>query len=285
MFVDTHTDESAVGWNLQGIRASEVYRRHRERAFVHSGMDHPIPLIPGFYPSIEGRWSSDARARSACYLAPANPEIRLLDPPDRPMFLASFVGSCSPDKPVRAKLIAQSADDMPVRDTHAPFIDAIRRGDRAAEHDLKKLFVELAAQSSFMLCPAGVGASSFRIFEAMEMGRAPVVIADAWTPVTGPDWNKFSVRIRETDIPRVRAILKELEPRAATMAVQARLAWETHFAPSRIFDHLVDQCVAMLARRLVPESVASRLALLHFLRPKFLRKRVREIRRKRRQFL
>ena len=279
IFVDSGTQHSPVSWALENVRTHPLYTRHLEKVFVHSGIDHPIPLIQGFYPSIEKRFSSRQRVRSFCYLASPNPKLRLLDPPDRAPYVASFVGSCRGGKPVRERLLAQSADDMPVRDTHVQFIDAIRRRDSAAELSLKQLFVDLAMQSAFMLCPAGVGASSFRIFEAMEMGRAPVVIADDWTPVEGPDWDKFSVRVREKDIPRVRAILRDLLPAATTMGAQARSAWEAHFAPETIFDEIVDQCIDMLASRRVPETVASRFALLHLVRPKHLRMWIRKVRR------
>ncbi len=60
-------------------------------------------------------------------------------------------------------------------------------------------FEEITAQSHFSLCPRGYGKTSFRLYEAMELGAVPVYISDEhWLPFNGfINWNTFCVL--ETD--------------------------------------------------------------------------------------
>ena len=53
-----------------------------------------------------------------------------------------------------------------------------------------------------MLCPRGQGTSSIRLFEAMRMGIAPVIISDKWIGPKGPEWESFAVFVKEKDISR-----------------------------------------------------------------------------------
>jgi hypothetical protein len=133
-----------------------------------------------------------------------------------------------------------------VEDTEKAFIASIRAQDETKIFALKNQYVLGMLESHFVLCPRGFGASSIRLFEAMACGRAPVIISDDWVPPRGPDWSKFSIRVREGDIEEIPRILKELEPNAHILGRNARRAWEEWFSPDVLLDRLVMEGLEIL---------------------------------------
>ncbi len=61
--------------------------------------------------------------------------------------------------------------------------------------DQQKLFIDQTSRSRFTLCPRGYGATSYRLYEAMQLGSIPVYISDKlmlpW--VEEIDWDTFCV--------------------------------------------------------------------------------------------
>jgi hypothetical protein len=212
LFVEGHGDD-AVGPYFGEVRGSPLFRRYQDRCFLHSGVDHVIPFLPGIYPSIEKRWSWSGWARGGCYLVAKNPFIEeLATAALEKVHLASFRGVFG-DWDARHRLAALAAHPgFEVRDTTQAFLGAIRGGDDAALADLKRAYVRACRESKFVLCPRGRGPSSIRIFEAMELGVAPVVIADDWVEPAGPRWADISLRVAERDIARLPEILAARAP-------------------------------------------------------------------------
>ena len=157
------------------------------------GFDVPFPLLPN---------------GEASHVTPE--ELRLAA--SRRTLLASFKGTC------------QSKS---------------RRGQLARLHDNKQLIMlcsgspgygqwdykTLMLTSVFSVAPAGNGLHSFRLAEAIFFGSIPVVVDDEIVlPFCGAlDWRRFSVRIRQADIPRLPQILRAIPP-ATVAQMQARLA-------------------------------------------------------------
>ena len=77
------------------------------------------------------------------------------------------------------------------------------------------------------------------MFETMELGRAPVVIADEYVEPDGPDWLSFAVFVSEERVPEIPRLLTELEPSATQMGQLARAAWEKWFSPATRVPHLL----------------------------------------------
>lgn len=145
---------------------------------------------------------------------------------DSPTFLASFVGSCRTHK-IRHSLKALKSKTIYFEDT----------GDARAWNmtdDLRlqyeEKYVDQILDSCFVLCPRGIGPSTYRMFETMQLGRVPVIISDQWTPPAGPDWESCSVRVLESKIHSIPRILEQLRPAARQMSFAARRAWETYFS-------------------------------------------------------
>ena len=78
--------------------------------------------------------------------------------------------------------------DTSVKDTSDAFIATLRSGDDEGHNALKRLLVRDILSAKFALCLKGIGLSSFRIFEAMLLARAPVIIADGWS---APSWTEL----------------------------------------------------------------------------------------------
>jgi hypothetical protein len=120
-------------------------------------------------------------------------------------------------------------------------------GSYNEDHDLyQRRYIEVIKNSKFILCPRGLGTSSHRIFEAMELGRVPVIISDHWVAPEGPDWEKFSVRVRQKNITDVPELLEGMQRSAEEMGFNARKAWEEWFSPEKMFDYCIEQCAALL---------------------------------------
>ena len=198
-------------------------------AFVFSECDWPYPFMPGVYCSLTRAFPW---ARSWSFLLPDGPPATCDS--DAPEYLFSFVGRLA-THPCRARVRAL---DSPT----TPCLDISEAADRFPGWDYSEGYRRLIGNSAFVLCPRGFGASSIRIFEAMRMGRAPVVIGDAWIPPPLVDWSSFSIRVREADIAAVPAILRQHAPMARDMGMRARQIFEQLYAPSKFLERLLDFC-------------------------------------------
>lgn len=86
-----------------------------------------------------------------------------------PRFLASFVGSLK-THPCRREMY----------DAFRPYGDCYVT---ESTNQNEELFKHIMADSVFALCPRGYGPTSFRLYEAMQMGCVPVYITDVdWRP-------------------------------------------------------------------------------------------------------
>jgi hypothetical protein len=101
--------------------------------------------------------------------------------------------------------------------------------------ELRRRYLENLNDSQFILCPRGVGLNSIRFFEALRMGRIPVLIADdtklplEWLV----NYDNFVVRVPEADILEARKyVAKWLESHDLASASQQAL----HFSLNCLSD-------------------------------------------------
>jgi exostosin family protein len=118
-----------------------------------------------------------------------------------------------------------------IKDGRAKIVLVKRWFNHTAEQ--KREYVNEILRSKFVLCPRGQGMATHRLFEVMQLGRIPVILADDWLAPIGPDWNSCSIRIREKEIRNIPSILQANQDRFESMALAARREWETWFAPDR----------------------------------------------------
>lgn len=134
-----------------------------------------------------------------CSELPSN----LIKPKDK-IYIASFVGSNT--HPIRMKM-AQSLFQNP---SYQIWIKQWSPAVNKSEFDL---FLELALQSKYLLCPRGYGLNSFRLYEAFQLNCVPVIITDkSYLPWQDElNWREFSILIDENNLSHIDEILKNID--------------------------------------------------------------------------
>jgi hypothetical protein len=201
----------------------------RAAHYVFSECDWPYPFLPGAYPSLSRlcRWADSWSFLPKIALMAAHLQRPLESPP----YLYSFLGRRETHK-IREAILSL---DGPA----TPCVDLADGPARFPNFDYAETYLRVIAESKFVLCPRGYGASSFRIFEAMALSRAPVIISDAWQPPPNIAWDRFCVFVPQRDVAKIPSLLRAHEERAEAMGQIAGAIHAQHFAPDVFFDRLV----------------------------------------------
>lgn len=104
-------------------------------------------------------------------------------------------------------------------------------------------FLGVMLSSKFALCPRGWGRTSFRMYEAMQMGTIPVYISDChWLPFQKyVDWKEFSIIISGEEMGTLAERLRSYSPETTEKMSQAAMAaWREYFS--------YDGCVRMIKK-------------------------------------
>lgn len=239
---DAHFDD----YLYRRLRAHPHLTTWRHKCFMYNEVDQPWAVLPGLYCSMPN-WSFEpGRQRACAYAATPNERIesaRRAQGETPPARLFSFVGAgCNR---LRKRLMrAASTQGGTVVDTSG---FNVWDCDPAEKQRQGEVFASTLLDSQFALCPRGLGTSSFRLFEAMQAGRVPVIIADAWVPPAHGDWS-FAVRIPERHIDQLGARLGALADESAERGRLAREHWLAHYAPERFFHTAGEDLRALLDR-------------------------------------
>jgi hypothetical protein len=242
LFVET---SGAAGYYFELVRRHPVYRRHREKSYLFSSTDRIVPFLPGVFASLERRWYWPAWTRSGHYLGVGERPGLVYEPELEPTLLFSFVGSAAAH-PVRGRIAALEHPEALIFDGSAEAA-AVARGEVAAPtpEEFVGRYAASLRDAAFVLCPRGGGSSSFRLFEAMMLGRAPVVVSDQWVAPAGPGWEDFSLRVPEREVERIPALLEERRGEARRMGEAARAAWLEWFSPQAGFHRTIESCLEL----------------------------------------
>lgn len=249
----------AASFDMWDLRSQAHWKQFPQKCFLLSAGDRYFPFLPGLYASVDRRFFDPRWCRPYCYTRVSCDEsFECFDNPDGRRYLFSFRGNVS-THPVRKGVMQLCPPDSVLTDTGAHSYVATNRN----------LYRDEIRDSQFVLCPRGAGVSSFRVFECLAMGRAPVIIADDWTAPLGPDWSQFSIRVPENQVDQIPRILAARSEQAVLMGRLARQAWDQFFCANAAFDYIVSQCQQMAENR----RSHPRLALYrHLLRPFFFKK-------------
>jgi hypothetical protein len=144
-----------------------------------------------------------------------------------PRLLASFRGNDSSAPELRSRILTLPS---------MPGI-ALTRTTKWFDHteDKRRAYIAEMHDSKFVLCPRGLGPATYRLYEAMQLARVPVILSDNWVPPVGPAWPDFAIRIAESRVGDVLEVIANHEGHAAEMGAAARKAWEQWFAPDIVF--------------------------------------------------
>ena len=207
------------------LLSEKLIQDYPNKCFVVNYDDGPIGFLPGLYVGMPRSKMDCSRFKSGTYMGQYNilcPVIAEKRDSVAPQLLFSFRGSTSAE--VRKRIFAANFPDkdIAIQQTFAWFNHT---------EEEKREYLQEMLNSKFVLCPRGLSTVSIRLFETMELGRVPVILSDEWVEPDGPSWPECSIRVSESKISELPAILRSYEPQAAEMGRQARVAWEQWFSP------------------------------------------------------
>lgn len=229
------------------VRANPLVRRFRAKCLCISETDIPTYALPGLYAANLDGFLSRNRTETISYFISerirGNAAVRdLIGKPLEKRYTYSFLGGSNSWARKRLFRLVKSGDDVVVEPTHAYYHWSAEGQDAEVKARQQQRYAEILAQSKFALCPRGCGLSSYRLFEAMSLGVAPVIIADGWRPISGVDW-RFALFVPEAKIPQLDAIVRAHASEWRERGDAARQAYEALLAP--------DQVAAMVHERLL----------------------------------
>jgi len=232
----------------KGVVDSSLPRKYPEKTFVYNDDDVLTPLLPGVYASAtRPRIFKLNRLESQKFIDWPNPNVQPMQAEKK--YLFSFAGRSSSLLRKRLFRINFSRKDVHVRDTsHYDHWEI--QPDR---EENQKQYASTIASSCFALCPKGASAGSYRLFEVMQMGVAPVVISDRYILPEGPDWNSFLLSVSEWKVAGLAKILDKHAHESEERGRRAQEAYEKWFSSSMVFNHIVALCERIKARRRVSE--------------------------------
>jgi hypothetical protein len=257
--IHTLTDDAAAADMILFIGKCDPYGRgivdnplvytYPEKCFIYWDDDGFIPLLPGIYTNAEKPGLIDLhRATSQMWVVALNPNIQPIAAVKK--YLFSFAGGST--SLLRKKLykVKFKRSDVLVQNTSDYYHWDPSQAGRDAR---QKQYATTIAESHFGLSPRGASAGSLRLFEIMEMGVAPVLVADSFLLPEGPDWNRFLIRVPERKVADLDTILAARVGESAEMGRRAREAWDLWFAPDVRFNRIIEACVSFRDRRRIPE--------------------------------
>jgi hypothetical protein len=188
---------------------------------------------------------------------------------------------CDPHEPIdcprdiRASFVGALGNEQGRYSARQAMVDALRGHDEYlvidaptawAERDARssagtRRFVELMCRSVFALCPRGYGRTSYRMYEAMQLGCIPVYIYDEpWLPYTDElDWRQFAVLVPLDQAPRLHDILSSI-PADQIAAMQRRIGeiYDTYFTLPGVLRQMLRRMRTMRpAHQQSPRSIAA----------------------------
>ncbi len=222
------------------VKAHPLIRKYPQKCAAYSEDPCYLPLIPGIYTSATKGFSTrTGRAVTYAYITRhvqlGNPYTVAANCHIEKDLLFSFQGASTAFVRKRLFKLNFNRRDVLIEDTssHRNWFFDSRTESR------QKIYVETIRRSHFVLCPRGSGAGSFRLFEVMRMGAAPVLISDNYVLPTGPNWESFLIRVPERRIAELPAILDAHRAESAERGQHARDAWVQWFDTGKEFNQII----------------------------------------------
>lgn len=225
----------------------ELTKNYNHKVILYTDTDNPLALVPTISPSFEKKFYNKHRERSGPYIGrhTENNSIFFLKDRREPDYLFSFLGA-SRTHPVRKEILQLKFQNCFLKDTSDKNLWELSAEDKVL---FEKEFIQTSQNSYFILCPRGHGVNSYRLYESMEMGIAPVIISDQWIPMEGPHWEEFSIIIPEKKISELPDILLRNKSRAIEMGKIARVNWERWFSRKVCFDQIARLSIELQTER------------------------------------
>jgi hypothetical protein len=247
------------------IRLHLLLKLYHNKCFILSNLDKPNYFNRGIITSAEKSLLNFSRFRSCSYTAYYdpyhNPFIRnhtLTQPKPSKEYIISFWGRLS--HPLRKAIFELKfiRKDIEIKDTTSLY--DLWAGINST--DLQEAYYNTMLKSKFALCPRGFGVNSIRLFEAMKLGIAPIIVSDDLILPLGPKWADFCIFIKENDISNLESIVEKFENKYQEMGRLAKINFELYFDEKVYFNYVVD-CVNDIKRsQKIPEVVFQKINII-----------------------
>jgi Exostosin family len=221
-----------------------LFRAFPEKCVLHHNGDSVVTFCRTVSPSVELQQPNQDCRRSFHYIARRR-DIEILsgvELNEEARYLFSFWGATG-THPMRKRLMALHHSEASLAEVRGDVADVMPKRERDQFH---LEYCRSILQSQFVLCPRGLGPTSMRLFEVMQLGRVPVVIGDTWKRIGSVPWEECAIFVREADIEGIPQLLRERRAEAEFMGKRARVIWEEFFAPERSLVRLIEECAATL---------------------------------------
>jgi hypothetical protein len=141
-------------------------------------------------------------------------------------------GSVLPDSHIRGNGSAEVWHAMAASDHDDVFVGEL--ADARETFGPQADYRDFTQNSVFTLCPAGWARWSFRLYEAIADGSIPVILSDYYAlPFEGEvNWSDFSLRLPESSLPEIDAILRALTPARVELLRSGLERWKGAFSLS-----------------------------------------------------
>lgn len=148
-------------------------------------------------------------------------------------YLASFVGSMT--HPIRNKMIDACKNTTKIK-------LYVKNWSPVVNDTEFNTFVKLTLNSKFCLAPRGYGQSSFRMYEAMQLGSIPVYISNTpYLPFSDElNYSEFSVILGENDLPNIVEILESYsDDKIHQMCEKMKFVWDNYFSLEGMYQQII----------------------------------------------
>lgn len=227
------------------VLKNPIYRKYKKKCYLYHDCDEHLTLIPTISPSVLSSSFNKRMHHPYHYLEQIsmNPYIQYVpEKNDEKKYLFSFMGASRTYPSVREEIINRFQGDENIQDTKDYNSWDLNEEDR---NKYFEKYAQVLFQSKFILCPRGIGPSSYRQYESMKMGIAPVIISDEWVECEEIDWDSCSIRIKEKDVGRIEEILKSRENECYELGINARKNYEKYMSFENQF-HFLSEAAAKL---------------------------------------
>lgn len=236
-----------------------VYKQYKKKCYLYHDNDEHLTLMPTISPSVCNSSYNKKMHRPYHYLEQISTNPYIQYTPDKvyeKKYLFSFMGASRTYPAVREEIINRFQGGDNIHDTKDYNSWELNEEDR---NKYFEKYAEILFQSKFILCPRGIGPSSYRQYESMKVGIAPVIISDDWVECEEIDWDSCSIRIKEKDISQIETILKNREAECLELGLNARKNYEKYMSFENQFHFLSDAASQLHAYR-------NELSVLDYLR-------------------
>jgi hypothetical protein len=219
---------------IRKLSGDPIVGRYPHKIYTINTDDSAAGLLRGIYTSLAVHRFDARFHRAVPYAACLNERVlqRIDEVQPERKYLAAWRGNTI-SHPIRKKLVRQLAGNprFHVAATESWF-----------NHDAgeKDAYVDLLLASKFSLCPAGWAPVTFRIYESMALGIAPVILADGFVPPNGPDWSSFALTWKESRLAELETLLAQNEKDYVKRGHLAKIAWERYFSPQNVHGYYAD---------------------------------------------